>query len=85
LVESLSKGGGLDKRKEGAITLYYGVCVTSVSSDSRKSNHTWHFVDPVPVQTKSSPHSLLERAQSSFNALAPHQQLSFSWKARDPL
>jgi hypothetical protein len=23
-------------------------------------------------------------AQSSYNALAPHQQLNFSWKARHP-
>src|SRR5215472_611879 len=47
-------GAGFDKRKEGTITLYYGVCVTRVSSDTRKNNYRWHFVDPVPARGPSS-------------------------------
>jgi hypothetical protein len=31
---------GFEKRKEGTITLYYGVCITSVASDRRKNNYT---------------------------------------------
>jgi hypothetical protein len=31
---------GFGRRKEGTITLKYGVCVTSVASDRRKSNYT---------------------------------------------
>jgi hypothetical protein len=36
----LLKELGFGKRKEGMITLYYGVWITSVASDRRKSNHT---------------------------------------------